>query len=492
MAQEDDYYCYSYFSTQTKVFTLKEFCKYLDGVNEKLSLSEARKCLESNPLVFPLQNGYYITRAGAFTGRYFSIKPSAFEINEGVFIPGDRCMPFIDSESFSGDLKFVFENKVLPRKPIEIESDRAIDLFMLYGEEYAPQYIAADPANNTFDLFEKDFVLPNTVWLTAVDFSSVKEKYGFTISDRFLCRVTDWSEGIIELKLVHEASEGNVFDKGEAGDRRLHWYSTLEKLMLQNFDRAGPCSSIEEQLAVLFVENRSVLCVEDCGSVHEFINSYAKKVGIENFGVETRLWHKGKNVPAVGSWNKKLVVEKDNVSKVLSPEEKLFYSMPQFIKDQFILDMFYRRSEDLDALLERMLPESIKLNIVEKNFLLLHLQERSVILQGDYNWFADQSFGPVRQKALLLYMRIALLVNKVDGYGKALENFPQQELVILSQLFNHLTRILESVSDHVFYTEETDTLLLSLDGMEMNFEEIRAELEDAVVQERKRNFTVIK
>ena len=145
-----------------------------------------------------------------------------------------------------------------------------------------------------------------------------------------------------------------------------------------------------------------------------------------------------------------------------------------------------------DDLLERMLPGSCKLNMVEKNLLLLHLQERSVILKGDYNWFADQNVGPVRQKALLLYMRIALLVNKVDGYGKALENFPQQELVILSQLFNHLTRILESVSAEDSLSEEAETLLMSLDGMEMNFEEIEAELENAVVQEKKRKFTVIK
>ncbi len=491
MAQLEDVINH-YLCAQTKFFTVKDFCKFLADNKIRISAEEAKERLESNSVVFPLQNGLYMTRAGAFSGRLFSIKPYAFEVTEGVFIPGDRCMPFTDSEMYSGDLTFVFEGNPLPKKAVEVESDRAIDLFMLYGEEYAPQYIAADPANETFDLMEKDFALPNTVMLTGVDFSSVKEKYGFTISDRFLCSVKDWQKGIVELTLIHEASESNVFDKGDAGDRRLHWYTLLENLMLKSFDRAGPCSSIEEQLAVLFFENRRELCVEDCGSMHEYINSYAKKTGIEYFGVETRLWHKGKTVPAVGSWNKSLVSGDDKAAQMLSPEEKLFYSMPQFVKDQFIVDMLFRRSEDFDALLERMIPQSIKLNIVEKNFLLLHLQERSVILKSDYNWFADQSIGPVRQKALLLYMRIALLVNKVDGYGKALENFPQQELVILSQLFNHLTRILETVAAQENLGEEAETLLLSLDGMEMNFEEIQSELEEAVVKERKRNFTVIK
>lgn len=491
MLQLDDVINF-YLSSQTKFFTVKDLCKYLADRKIRISAAEAKERLESNSVVFPLENDMYITRAGAFTGLYFSIKPSASEISESVFIPGDRCMPFTDSEIYPSDYQFIFENKPLPKKVIEVGSEKAVDYFLLYGEEYASQYISADSANEEMNIAENDFVLPGSVNLTGIDFSSVKKKYGFSVSDRFLCKVIDWQKGIIELNLIHEASENNIFDKGDSGDRRLHWYSLLEKLLLKYFDRMGPCCSIEEQLAVLFFENRRDLCVPDCGSVHEYIISYAKKVGIEYFGVETRLWRKGSTVPAVGAWNKNKMIEQEELDKILSPEEKLLYSMPPFIKDLFIVDMFYRRSEDFDALLERMLPQSVKLNIVEKNFLLLHLQERSVILKGDYNWFADQSVGPVRQKALLLYVRIALLVNKVDGYSKALENFPQQELVILSQLFNHLTRILESVSAQDNICEDAETLLMSLDGMEMNFEEISAELENAVVQERKRRFTVIK
>lgn len=479
----------------THYFMVKDVGRFLLENGYRIPAVEIKNYLETNSRVFPLEKDFYITRAGAFTGELFSIKPSSSEFAKGVFIPGDRCMPFVDSELYSSDIEFYYEGQKLPSRAIEVESDEAMDLFMLFGEEYAPQYIAADPANTTLDLVEKEFTLPNTVMLTGVDISSLIESGSFSKTDRFLCKVLNWERGTVEIKVVHEAVDGDIFNKGEAGERRLLWYRTLENLLLKNFDRLGPCSSIEEQLADLFFEHRKELCINDCGSVTEYLNSYARKTGIEYFGVETRIWKKGETVPAVGEWNKGQFVSGDWKQNLLSPEDKFFYAMPEFITDQFIIDMFYRRSENYDELLKRIYlkeksPHSA--HNIERNYILLHLQERSGILRVGYNWFADQTIGPVRQKALLLYARVALLVYEIDGYGKSLDKFPQQELVILSQLFNHITRILESVSNQDHIEEDAEALLMSLDGMELNFDDIKSELEAAIMKEKKRNFTIVK
>lgn len=478
--------------TYCQLFTARDMGRILSQMGIRASSRETEDFLETHPLVFPLEKEYYITRAGAFTGELFSIKPTSAEYAQNVLVAGDRCIPFVDSEMLSSSLDFYIDGIKLPKKVAQFDSDDAIDMFVLYGEEYAPQYIAADPANSGLDLVDSEFALPNTVKLTGVDISLLKDTYGFSKNDRLLCRVTDWDAGKIEIQILHETAGDDLFDRGAGGENRLHWYNMFEQYMIDGFERLGPCSTIEEQLADVFFEHRLELCIQDCGSVEEYIHSHAKKVGMEFFGVETRLWYKGKDVPAVGKWNATQLDLAGSSVDQFSDSEHIFYTMPDFVFDQYIIDMFYRKSDDEDALLKRIFPEEFKLTKAELKYVMLHLTERNGILRADYNWFADQIAGPVRQQALDLYGKVALLVYKIDCSGNALEQFPQQELVILSQLYSHITRILESVANNDHIEEDSEAILLSLDGMEMNFEDIEGELEYAVSQQKKNRFTVVK
>ena len=82
--------------TYTKSFTLKEMKKVLSSLKIKATTQEIVEFLAENPNVLELANGSYITRAGAFTGEIFSIVPTASEVSQGVFVPGHRCMPFVE------------------------------------------------------------------------------------------------------------------------------------------------------------------------------------------------------------------------------------------------------------------------------------------------------------------------------------------------------------------------------------------------------------
>jgi hypothetical protein len=478
--------------TYCKLFTAHDMGKYLSEMGIHASKSETEDFLETHPLVFPLEEHYYITRAGAFTGELFSIKPTAAEFANGVIVPGDRCIPFVDSEMLSASLEFYIDKMPLPKKEAPFDSDDAIDMFMLYGEEYAPQYIAADPANKDLDLIDSEFALPVTVNLTGLDISFLVKKYGFSKDDRLLCRVFDWDKGRIEVKIVHDTAAGDPFNKGRAGEARLRWYSLIEQLLLESFDRLGPCGTIEEQLADVFFEHRAELCVPECGSLEEYVQSHAKKVSMEYFGVETRLWKKGEEIPAVGKWNE---VQLALAGHPVSPAEMakdFFYTMPDFVFDQYLADMMYRKEDNVEALLNRIFPKEFKLTGAEKKYVLLHLTERNGILRRTYNWFADQTAGPVRERALALYEKVALLVYKIDCTGNTLEKYPQQELVILSQLYSNITRILESIANNDHIDEDAEAMLMSLDGMEMNFEDIEDELEYAVEKQQTTKFKVIK
>ena len=65
--------------------------------------------------------------------------------------------------------------------------------------------------------------------------------------------------------------------------------------------------------------------------------------------------------------------------------------------------------------------------------------------------------------------------------GLKLQDFPQQELVILVQLYSHIARIAEEMEIDPFHdTFPYDEVLLSLDGMEETFEDIGDTLRESL------------
>lgn len=472
----------------TGYFTVHDMGKFFSEIGVKATKRDCMQYLEECPWVFCLENGKYITKAGAFTGEIFSIRLTPEEYEKKIFIPGSRCIPFVDSEIISGTLSFYFYGKLLPRKIETFTADKAIDFFLLYGEEYAPQYIASDPANSDIDMVERDFELPGSVHLTGIDISLLIDKYGFKLGDRLVCAVQDWDKGRIYVKIIHDGE--NHFNRGFQGSARLEWYDTLERLLLESFDRMGPCGSMEEQLSNVFFENIESLCIPTCGSIEEYLNQYAKNVGLEHFGVETRLWFKGKEVPAVGPWN---CGDLDAIdAEVKSNPSFVSFTLTPELIDQYLLDMHYRRENDYKELLEKIYPEDYLFQSDQKFYILEMLKERDRLISKEYNWFADQGVGEVRRLSLELFTRVNALVYKIDCSTSAIQELPQQELVILTQLYGHLYRILHSIQESESLEKDASALLLSIDGMKWNFEDIREPLEAAVEKQRCNRFKVIK
>ena len=164
----------------------------LARIGIRFTPDECTMLLEENPNVFALVDGMYLTRAGAFTGQYFSMKPTRAEISKKVFIAGHRCIPFVDSEILSCDLTFLYNGTVLPRVVVDYSGDAALELFSLYGDEFSSQYIASDPANSDINLAETSFSLPPVVKMTSFSLEPVIKREGFSSGDRLVCRVSNW------------------------------------------------------------------------------------------------------------------------------------------------------------------------------------------------------------------------------------------------------------------------------------------------------------
>ena len=463
-------------------FSAKELLAMLCGLGHKISLNELIDFLDNDGRAFALQKRMYITRSAAFTDQIFSFVPSQREIEQKVFVPGDRCMPFVDFDLLSFSLTFEFLGQELPKKLFATDCNTARELFSLYGDEFSAQYISSDPACKDLHIAENDFDLPLHLNLTGISLEPIFDKVDFKYGDRILCRVYDWDKGIIEIipVLTHKM---NPFQITAEDMERQKWNETLENALLESFDRMGPCSGIEEQLANVFYEHRKELCVPDCGSIHEFLDN-SKKVGMELFGVETRLWFKGKDVPAVGKWNEDLYESNERAIP--------FFALPDFVIDCYLKDQMYEKKDDINEVIQRIIPKELPISNREKELLTLQIHNRNAILKKKYNWFADFANGSLRHRALELFTDVGALVCELDCDNRELDQLPQQELITLSQLYTHISRILEILSeDSDCEEEETCAMELSLEGMELNFEDIKPLLISALNKVKQNRFNVI-
>jgi hypothetical protein len=472
----------NFLRTYPMPFSAKQLLAMLCGLGHKITLPELVEFLDNAPYAFSLQKKMYITRAGAFSDQLFSFVPTQREVEQKVFVPGDRCMPLVDFDALSYSFTFEFLGQALPKKLFATDCNTARDMFCLYGDEFSAQYISSDPACKDLHIAERDFELPLKMNLTGISMEPIFEKVDFKYGDRILCRVYDWDKGIIELIPILE-HKLNPFQISKEDMERHKWYETLENALLESFDSMGPCSGIEEQLANVFYEHRGELCVPNCGSIHEFLDM-SQKVGLELFGVETRLWFKGQDVPAVGKWNQGLYVDAGRAIP--------FFALPDFVIDCYIKDQMYEKKDDIKEIIEKIIPKELPISIEEKKMLTLQIENRNAIIRKQYNWFADFANGSLRHRALKLFGEVGSLVFELDCDNKELDMLPQQELVTLSQLYTHISRILEILSeDSDCEEEEACAMELSLEGMEMNFEDIKPLLISALDKVKKNRFNVI-
>lgn len=467
-------------------FTLKDFTRAMSRKGFSLSQREGEDYLAESPYVSWIEDGKFITRAAAFTGRFFSFTLTPEEYKNKMFVPGSRFMPFVDEMQNPASWTYIFGGKVVPHKVGEFRKETALDLNILYGEEYEVQYIGADPAMSEYDLADTEFELPPIVKITGCDLSQFVDQ-GLKAGDRIVCRVLNWDKGEIEIfpQQRKRGEDGEIVQIADADHERKAWGELFEKSLIEIFEREGPCATIEEQLAFAFYENIDGLCSFNCDSVENYLLR-SKKIGLELFGVETRLWYKGQDVPAVGKWNK------NEMKKNPGDLRNLKFKIPEYILDNYLRDFKYKKQTDLSVLLQTMFPENFALTPEEKTFVLLRIASRHAIIAKEYNYFADYPVAEVRDEALKLYQQVCSLVYDVETSSANFDTFPQNELVILSQLFGHINRILESIdSNPDAAIEDKGTLALSLEGMECNFEDIEGALRSVIESEKRKSITIV-
>ena len=466
MQMDNSYLIEQFFLTYHDIFTVDFFCKSLKAQGLKITKENARTILDSSDLVFSLVGDEYITRAGVFIGRWFSFKPSAEEIQKGYIILGHRCIPFINPAVPPDMINVANRLDVIEPKAVSFSMNLALDTFALFGEGFIIPAIFNDHSNTKLPLSSVQYGMPAEIELTAWPLSQIIGGKTIKLGDRILGRIVDWENNVVELSVLPANPSTEISTEDI---EREEWYLKFEQGLLQSFETNGPADSIEQQLAYLFLENQQELCTRSCGSAEEFLQ-HTKKIGFSPYGVESRIWYANRPVPYIGEWNK------DSTAESLFTNMTMIFS-PQIIDaylETFIFEHRERKSrKTLEELVDEIFPSVLRMTASERKLVLLNIEKRRDILEKVYNQFADYKLAPLRQRVLDLFSQVSLLLCSIGCSGLKLQEFPQQELVILVQLFSHIARIVEEMENEFLMDSfPYDDVKLSLEGMEETFEDI--------------------
>ena len=470
-----------YLENQNTVFTVDELYRYLRKNGYRCTKDNIKDFLYSTDYVFSLVDGEFISRSAAFTGKWFSFQPTKEEVEKGYFIIGHRCMPFVNPELPPDSIVVTSSDKqVLESKSTTFSLNLAFDVFAFFGEGYVIPYIFNDKANTKLKISSMEKFVPRYIELTSWPLEKLCPDGKFNYGDRVLCRVTDWKNCVVEMTV--QRGPESLYSVSQEEIERENWYEEFENDMLENLSKNGPADSIEQQLAFLFLEHSNLL-IKNCGSAEEFL-MHTKKIGFKAFGVESRIWRTDQNIPFAGKWAGLSGTEKlySQVATIMSPNVLDFY-----LFDAIYNEVVNNKPVDVNAVYEKMVPKEIQDSVDEQKDVMLHFRKRHDILLKQYNEFEDYPFADLRHRVIGLFSRTSKLLTSIALKCDDLDRFPQQELIVLSQLFLHLSHIIDEFSNSYLKNNlPVDDIDLSLDGMEETFDEINYDLLSALKRYEKK------
>ena len=122
------------------------------------------------------------------------------------------------------------------------------------------------------------------------------------------------------------------------------------------------------------------------------------------------------------------------------------------------------------------------------------LKKRKEITEKQYNQFIDYPIADLRKKLLDVYIKISsfafeLAFSKIDP-----RRFPQDEMIILSQIFSHCVKMIEQLEFELMWdiTDlSIDEMYVTTEGMSMTFDDIEIPLKNSLKQLRHEFFSVV-
>jgi len=485
MDLEQEEALYEFLENATEPFTLDDITIYVQASGQKpdkrLAL-EVNAYLETRKIAFRQDNKRWVSRRACFEGALFVITPSRLELLNGILIPGHRCVPFANPLVMPHRYKFFWKGEAVPVTTTEAPPEDLYPYFCVYGEEFAPQYIARDnPANEeayNADLYED----PPEVSIHTLDMRVIYRESAFVPGDCFIVRTLDWKECRFEIeKAPRDNWSREDLDK---------WHEAAETGFEDSFAMLGPGASTEEQIAFAYWFGGKRMREIPAYSLEEFLFEKTNRVDTVPYGIETRFWFAGKDIPD------SRILQNYTVPPDRTFIEELLYEkgipISEFVILSYIRDAFFRNEKDIDNVINRLVPPVIHLEEAQWDLIADYISDSMKDFYSGYSLFLDQGTGQIRQRVAELHTAVIELSVKLQKGEIESAWLPRHTFIVLSQIQGHAAALLEDLAfDDSPAESELTAMDSSLDSMIDTFADIKELINNAMDNFRRSNLTVI-
>jgi len=485
MDLEQEEALYEFLENATEPFTLDDITIYVQASGQKPDkrlVVEIGAYLDIRKIAFKQDNKFWVSRRTCFESAIFTITPSRLELLNGILIPGHRCVPFANPLTLPNRYKFFWKGEAVPVTTTEAAPEELYPYYCVYGEEFAPQYIARDNPENEEAFNADPYEDPPEVSIHTLDMRVIYRESSFVPGDRFVVRTLDWKDCRFEIEKVSKDDW-----KREDLDQ---WLDVADGGFEDSFALLGPGASTEEQIAFAFWFGGKRMRQEPSYSLEEFLYEKTNHVDIVPYGIETRFWFAGKDIP-----------DSKNLQNYTVPPDRTFIEdllyqknipISEFVILSYIRDAFFRNEKDIDLVINRIVPPVIHLDEDEWDLLADYITDSMEDFYKGYSLFLDQGAGPVRQRVAELHTAVIELSAKLQKGEIETAWLPRHTFIVLSQIQGHAAALMEDLAfDESPAESEVAAMDNSLDSMIDTFSDIKELINSAMDNFRRSNLTVI-
>jgi hypothetical protein len=476
---------YNFLENVTEPFTLEdvtEFVRTLDSSRTDGLSMEITALLDSRNVAFRLDKRQWVSRRGCFENVPFVISPTKLELLNGILIPGHRCIPFANQVVMPHEYEFYWKGKKVPWTTTEGPPDEFYPYYLIFGEEYASQYVARDNPENETAFNSDPYEDPPEVSIHTLDMRNIFREASFVPGDRFVVRTRDWKDGHFNLEKAGRGtwSEADL----------LSWFEAAEKGFEDSFKLMGPGISTEEQIAYAYWYGGKRMRELPAYSLEEFLFEKTDRVERVAYGIESRFWFAGKDIPdSKGLSDMAVPPDRTYIENVLA---KANVPISEYVILSYTRDAMYRNEHDVYKVLDRIVPEAIHLEEEDYDILTDYITEIMDELRGRYSLFLDKGMGPIRQRVGELHSAVVELAARLQKGEMDSSWLPRHTFIMLSQIQGHAASLLEDLDSYEAPPEsELEAMDNSLDSMIETFSEIKETIDDAMNNFRRNNLTLI-
>ena len=447
-------------------------------------IAELSSLMEIRNIAFPAGHQKWMSRRGCFEKARFAISPTREELLNGVLIPGHRCAPFANPILLPQEYEFFWNSQRIPSTTSEGAPEDFYPYYSIFGEEYAPQYVARDNPGNEKAFNEDPYEDPAEVSIHVLDMRNIYRSSSFVPGDRFEVRILDWKKGKFALERVAK-------DQWNEEDLRS-WLVAAEEGFMESFAVLGPGLSTEEQIAFAYWYGGDRMRTVPAYALEEFLYEKTERIETVGYGIETRFWYAGREIPDSRELEKGQILPDRTLLEDILFQKRIPIS--EYVVMSYVRDALFHGDTDVGRVIERLIPRSAgSLNGRDRNFLTGYIIEVFNEFRDTYNRFADKNMGPIRQRVGELHTAVIDLAARLRKGDLDETSLPKHTFIILSQIQEHAAAVLEDLNTDKEPSEsDLEAIDNSIDSMIDTYEDIRELIDEAMDIFRQRNFSVVR